>query len=184
MNHVKTYDCALMSGPLPPFLDLGHAVRHDLSLNGSLAVKSMPRLVSALASDRGTAEIELLAAPDVGKRIVVSGSIHALLTMTCQRCLEDVELEVHAEPRLAWVKSDSETETLAPEYEPLVSADGRVPLAELVEDELLLALPLVPRHADGACRETHKAAAHRASAPVEESKKTAFAELAKLKRGR
>ncbi len=184
MNHVKTYDCALMSGALPPFLDLSLAARHDLSLSGSLAVKSMPRLASALASDQGTARVELQAAPDAGGRIVVAGSIHALLVMTCQRCLEDVELEVRAEPRLAWVRSDAEIETLAPEYEPLVSADGRVALKELVEDELLLALPLVPRHADGACRGMHKAAAHAAPAPEEESRKTAFAELAKLKRGR
>ena len=173
-----------MSGALPPFLDLSHAARHDLSFSGSLAVKSMPRLASALASDRGMAEVELPAAPDAGGRIVVSGSIHALLAMTCQRCLEDVELEVRAQPRLGWVISDAEIETLAPDYEPLVSADGRVALKELVEDELLLALPLVPRHPDGACTGMEKAAAHKAPAPKEESRKTAFAELAKLKRGR
>ena len=184
MIRVKTYDCALMSGALPPFLDLAHVVRQDINLSGRLAVKSMPRLVSALTSDGDVAEIELQAARDLGGRVMISGSIHASLQMTCQRCLESAEIDVRAEPNLAWVKSDAEVETLPAEYDPLVSADGRVALAELVEDELLLALPLVPRHAEGACRETRMTAAPSASAPVEESRKTAFAELAKLKRGR
>jgi uncharacterized protein len=79
------------------------------------------------------------------------------------------------------VKSDAEIETLAPEYEPLVSADGRVALKELVEDELLLALPLVPRHeGDAACGGFTETAADAESG---EARKNPFAELAKLKRG-
>lgn len=183
MRDVKTYDCALMSGALPPFLDLAHALRQESKLSGHIPVKSMPRLASALISDQGEALIELHVAPDLSRRVVVSGSIQALLQMTCQRCLESAGIAVQASPRLAWVKSDADLEALPPEYDPLVSSDGRVTVVELVEDELLLALPLVPKHPDGACRETRKAAAQRA-APVEESRKTPFAELAKLKRGR
>lgn len=173
-----------MSGALPPFLDLGQAARQDLSLSGTLAVKSLPRLVAALAADSGVARVELEAAPEVGGRIVVTGRIRAPLQMTCQRCLENVTLEVQAEPRLAWVRSEAEMEALPPEYDPLLSADGRVAVAGLVEDELLLALPLAPRHADGACRETRKPAAQRAPATEEENRKNPFADLAKLKRGR
>jgi len=184
MYHVKTYDCALMSGALPPFLDLGQAARLDLRYSGSLAVSSLPRLVSALAGDAGRAEVELRAAPEVGGRIVVTGRIRAPLQMTCQRCLESVTLEVQTEPRLAWVKSDAEMEALSPEYDPLLSTDGRVALADLVEDELLLALPLAPRHADGACREIRKATAQSVPAAEEDGRKNPFADLAKLKRGR
>jgi uncharacterized protein len=184
MIRVKTYDCALMSGALPPFLDLGQAARLDLRFSGALAVSSLPRLVSALAADSGQAEVELQAAPEVGGRILVSGRIRAPLQMICQRCLESVTLEVQAEPRLAWVKSDAEMEALSPEYDPLLSANGRVEIAGLVEDELLLALPLAPRHADGACRETRKAVAHSAPALEEDDRKNPFADLAKLKRGR
>lgn len=184
MTHVKTYHGALMSGALPPFLDLTQATRLDLRLTGSLAVKSLPRLVSALAADSGIASVELQAAPEVGGRIVVTGRIHAPLVMTCQRCLESVTLEVEAEPKLAWVRNDADMEALPPEYDPLLSADGHVAVAGLVEDELLLALPLAPRHADGACREIRKPAARSAPATEEENRKNPFADLAKLKRGR
>lgn len=174
-----------MSGALSPFLDLAQAARRELDLTGRLAVASMPRLASALASERGAAEVDLQAARDLSGRVVVSGNIDATLEMTCQRCLGGVTVEVHAEPRLAWVKTDAESENLPPEYEPLLSADGRVTLAELVADELLLALPLVPRHGDGeACEVDQAVTAPEAPAAAEESRKNPFAELAKLKRGR
>ena len=184
MIRVKTYDGALMSGALPPFLDLGLAVRQELCLTGTLAVNSMPRLAAALTSDRGAAEVTLRAEPEIGGRVVLSGTIQARLNMTCQRCLAGVELEVEASPRLAWVRSEAEMEVLPPEYDPLLSADGRVAVRDLVEDELLLALPLVPRHTQGACRETRPAAVVSAPEHEAEKSKNAFAELAKLKRGR
>ena len=172
-----------MSGALPPFLDLARAARQTFSLEGTLPVKSLPRLAAALASDAGEVEVALEAGMDSGRRITVSGRIDAGLELVCQRCLEPVRLQVHAEPHLVWVKSDQQLAALPDEYEPLLSADGRVALAELVADELLLALPLVPRHeSDAACGGFTEAA--ELPAEPDEARKKPFAELAKLKRGR
>ena len=172
-----------MSGALPPSLDLSRAARHAFDLEGRLAVKSMPRLAAALASDAGVAEFKLHAGTDLSRRVVVSGRIEAELELVCQRCLGPVKLTLHAEPRLAWVKTDEALAALPEEYDPLLSAEGSVELADLVADELLLALPLVPRHeSDARCRDLPKPAAE-AAAPVE-GRKNPFAELAKLKRGR
>ncbi|MFI4967252.1 MAG: YceD family protein, partial [Gammaproteobacteria bacterium] len=92
-----------------------------------------------------------------------------------------VKLKVHAEPHLAWVKTDEQLAALPDAYEPLLSADGQVALQELVSDELLLALPLVPRHeGDAACGGFTETAADAESG---EARKNPFAELAKLKRG-
>lgn len=172
-----------MSGALPPSLDLTRAARQAFDLEGRLPVKSMPRLAAALASDTGTAEFDLQAGVDLGRRVVVSGRIDAELELICQRCLGPVKIALHAEPHLAWVKTDEALAALPEEYDPLVSEDGRVMLADLVADELLLALPLVPRHeGNAACRDLPEAAVEPA-APGEE-RKNPFAELAKLKRGR
>ncbi|HLW75067.1 MAG TPA: YceD family protein [Gammaproteobacteria bacterium] len=172
-----------MSGALPPSLELTRAARQAFDLEGRLAVKSMPRLVAALASDAGTAEFELHAGVDLAKRVVVSGRIDAELELVCQRCLGPVKVALHAEPYLAWVKTDEALAALPDEYDPLLSVDGRVALADVVTDELLLALPLVPRHeGDAACRDLPEAVVEPAAA--EEERKNPFAELAKLKRGR
>jgi uncharacterized protein len=170
-----------MSGALPPSLDLARAARQTYGLEGRLPVKSLPRLVAALASDAGEVELKLEAGLDPARRVVITGRMDAELELQCQRCLEPVKLKVHAEPHLAWVKTDEQLAALPDAYEPLLSADGQVALQELVSDELLLALPLVPRHeGDAACGSFTESAA---DAEPGEARKNPFAELAKLKRG-
>ena len=172
-----------MSGALPPSLDLARAARQAYGLEGRLPVKSLPRLAAALASDAGEVQVVLEAGADLARRVTVTGSIDAQLQLQCQRCLEPVQLAVHAAPNLAWVKSDEQIAALPEEYEPLLSADGDVDLKELVADELLLALPLVPRHEGDAACGGFTAPAERSVEPGE-ARKNPFAELAKLKRGR
>ena len=172
-----------MSGALPPSLDLARAARQTYGVEGRLPVKSLPRLSAALASDAGEVRVDLEAGVDPARRVTVTGSIDAELELTCQRCLEPVKLSVHAEPNLAWVKTDEQLADLPDEYEPLLSADGDVDLKELVAEELLLALPLVPKHdGDAACGGFTEPAA-RPAGPGE-VRKNPFAELAKLKRGK
>jgi uncharacterized protein len=171
-----------MSGALPPSLDLARAARQTYGLQGRLPVKSLPRLAAVLASDAGEVELKLEAGLDPARRVVVTGRMDAELELQCQRCLEPVKLKVHAEPYLAWVKTDEQLAALPDGYEPLLSADGQVALKELVTDELLLALPLVPKHeGDAACGGFTEAAA--TTAEPDEARKNPFAELAKLKRG-
>lgn len=178
---IKKYDYALMSGALPPSLDLARAARQTYGLQGRLPVKSLPRLTAVLASDAGEVELKLEVGLDPARRVVVAGRMDAELELQCQRCLEPVKLKVHAEPHLAWVKTDEQLAALPDGYEPLLSADGQVTLKELVTDELLLALPLVPKHeGDAACEGFTEAAA---SAEPDAARKNPFAELAKLKRG-
>lgn len=174
-----------MSGALPLVLDLAQAARQDTRLHGQLAASSMPRLLAALASGDGEASVDLHSRLDPGGQRVISGRIDARVSLTCQRCLEPMMYEAHVQPLLAWVKSEAEAEALPEEYEPLLAPDGRVVLADLVADELLLALPLAPRHeSSDACGRLAKSAAIGRTIPEAEAKKSPFAMLATLKRGR
>jgi uncharacterized protein len=67
--------------------------------------------------------------------------------MSCQRCLQPFEVPLTLDQRLRFVRGEAEAEALDAELEDDVLALSRsLDLRELVEDELLLALPLVPRH--------------------------------------
>ena len=180
----KTYHYALMPGALPLSLDLVQSARRDVSLAGRLAVKALTRLKPSLAKDDGEADVQLRIHLGADRRVVVEGRIAAELQLVCQRCLKPLSLAVRTEPHLAWVKSEDEAAELPEAYEPLLAPEGRVELADLVTDELLLALPLVPRHEGGAgCGKTVRAVKTKPAAPVEDRKKP-FAALAALKRGR
>jgi uncharacterized protein len=76
---------------------------------------------------------------------------HALVRLTCQRCLQPMEQALHAERSLRFVADEAEAERLDELSEDDVLAlppRGRLDLQPLIEDELILALPIVPRHED------------------------------------
>lgn len=77
----------------------------------------------------------------------LSLSAQAPVWLTCQRCLQPFEVPLAFERRLRFVRGEAEAEALDAESEDDVLALSRsLDLRELVEDELLLALPIVPRH--------------------------------------
>lgn len=79
----------------------------------------------------------------------LSGSIEARLSARCQRCLEPFELQVAARPQVQ-VSASGEDQALEEGWDP--GGDDPAPtLAALIEDELLLALPFSPRHAERDC---------------------------------
>ena len=73
--------------------------------------------------------------------------VQAPVWLTCQRCLQPMATTVALDRRLRFVHGESQAEALDADSEDDVLALSRsLDLRELVEDELLLALPLVPRH--------------------------------------
>ena len=77
----------------------------------------------------------------------LSLSAQAPVWLTCQRCLQPFEVPLTFERRLRFVRGEAEAEALDAESEDDVLALSRsLDLRELIEDELLLALPIVPRH--------------------------------------
>ena len=74
-------------------------------------------------------------------------SVQAPVWLTCQRCLQPMAVDLALERRLRFVHGESQAEALDAESDDDVLALPRwLDLRELVEDELLLGLPLVPRH--------------------------------------
>ena len=126
-------------------------------LETEVALADLDRIRPLLRRDAGTARGQFRfhresAAP------VAEGHVSATLTLTCQRCLGEMTLPIEADSRLAFVAAVG-TE-VAGSREPVVTPDGQVSLATLIEEELLLALPLAPMHSDTArCQpsaETHE----------------------------
>jgi uncharacterized protein len=72
--------------------------------------------------------------------------------LQCQRCLQPMEQAVEADSRIALVGSEAQAGRVPPEREPVLAPDGRISIGELLTEELLLVLPIVPLHEDrGRC---------------------------------
>ena len=146
------YYSPLMSKALPEQLYPLRLARHGESLVASVATEQMPRLAEMLLERAGRADFELHFGHDDGGQACVLGRIEAKLTLLCQRCLEPMDITVERQVRLALVADDAEAAQAEAGYEPLLVADRPISLADLLEDELILAMPNFCRHPRGQCQ--------------------------------
>ncbi|MGB5234769.1 MAG: YceD family protein, partial [Candidatus Macondimonas sp.] len=76
----------------------------------------------------------------------VTGAIQGSVMLTCQRCLQPVRHELAGSIELMALADESALSELPGDVEPLLTEGQPVRLADLVEDEALLALPIVALH--------------------------------------
>ena len=115
------------------------------SFAGELPVAAMSRLGGMLAGSEGVAQYALDFGRDEFGAAYLQVHVEAPLTLTCQRTLEPFVLPLTVDSRLGLIRSEREEAALPPGCEPLlVEEDGKLNPADVIEDELLLALPLVP----------------------------------------
>ncbi len=141
---------------LPRSVDPKRLVEQRRSLTGAVGLDRLPRLAEVVVAGDGepnqlVARFELRFDRDTAGRGTVRGEVSAALMLRCQRCNEPYEFPVESRFTLALVSGLDEARRLPDGYEPLLLERQRLDPAALVEDELLLALPAVPRHPEGAC---------------------------------
>ena len=81
-------------------------------------------------------------------------AVEADVAVTCQRCLESTSIHLNSENSLAAVWTDEQAAHLPRYLDPLIVADEASSLWELVEDELILAMPPFSYHDTEDCRES------------------------------
>jgi uncharacterized protein len=164
-------------------LDLPTLCRNGQTLEGQLPLAEMQRLAASLygapAGDVAwSAAGSQRPAPGGEPETWLHLKAEALVTLQCQRCLLALATQVVVDRHFRFARDEDEAAALDEEIEEdvLVMAP-RLNLQELLEDELILALPLVPRHEQ--CLEPLVAAADDAGA--DEVKPNPFAVLAALR---
>lgn len=137
-----------MPEALPSRVDAFRLAGRGARIENTTPVAMMSRLVSLLADDAGTARSELAFVRDASDWCVVDGHAAAEVHVTCQRCLETMPVRLDVRLRLGVAADESEAERLPDGLEGVLSEDGQLSPLALVEDELILALPIVALHAD------------------------------------
>jgi len=118
-----------------------------------LALAEFDRLRPNLASDKGEVSFKVEFGRDARRVNTVRGTVDTTLNLLCERCARPFDLPLHAEWQLGVVSSLAEADRLPEEYEPLLVGEELTRLREVLEDELILALPQVPRHPESeTCR--------------------------------
>jgi uncharacterized protein len=174
----------------PQHLDIQAFAKAGAFLEGQSALQQWPRLrdeqlPGAAAEQEVRWRLQGRATPVTGgpARIEMTLQAQADLPLQCQRCLTPVVVTVEAERAFVFVADEATAEALDDESEEDVLVISRdFDALSLVEDELILALPLVPRH--DVCPQALPTAAADAAFEAASERPNPFAALAALKKGR
>jgi uncharacterized protein len=164
----------MSSSALPRQADLRKLAAASATVEGCVCFRELSRLQSVLMQTEGSVNVTLkLSADDEGYR-TVKGRIAARAVLQCQRCLGPVELDLDVPVMLAMVWAEKEIPSLPSRYDGIVVGADPVDVFDLVEEEVLLALPLVAAHEPGSCPSYSETPDIEASVP---GKKNPFAVL-------
>lgn len=143
----------MLTEPLPSTLDARKAAARGVSVSGTLKPLDLPRFAALLADESGEIRAELAFSRDEENRSVVQVAVEAQVSVTCQRCLGPMALSLGSENTLAIVWNDDQARHLPRHLDPLVLPEEGCKLWELVEEELILALPPFSYHDTENCKE-------------------------------
>ena len=160
----------------PFIIDPERLSAKPLVLKGRFVPADLERLEGSVADERGELRYEITAGLDKQRRKTVSCIIEGFVFLLCQNTLEAFRHEVSVRDRLVLVEDESRLPSVEEEdeNEDYVVADEPLDVRDLVEDAVLLSLPMIPRKpgSEGA-----------AQPPREEGPKASpFAKLANLKK--
>ncbi len=167
-----------MSSHLPKAVIPEQLAASEEVLTGTLSLSDMPRLASYLQKAEGEVQIKLKFALDEQNFVVIYGKISASLPLLCQRCFKPMIYDLESSFSLSPVNSDAEAERLPESYEPLLKANDLIVILDMIEEELLLVLPLVPMHPSAVCSVKLTVSSDK---PELSQKANPFAALKKLK---
>lgn len=121
-------------------------------VKGNIIAAGLARLVEELREPGGDIEFQIKPVAREDAHAAIEVSVVAELKLTCQRCLGALDYSVRSKRQIVFV-----TPALLPEiddedeFADFVPIDSKFELRELIEEEVLLSLPMVPVHDDGKC---------------------------------
>ncbi|NUU65416.1 23S rRNA accumulation protein YceD [Enterobacteriaceae bacterium BIT-l23] len=167
---------------LPLTLDPVRTAQKRLDYLGIYTPEQAERVAESVVSVDSDVECAMSFAIDSQRLAVITGHADVTVTLSCQRCGQPFTHQVHATWCFSPVVNDEQAEALPEAYDPIeVNEFGEIDLRALVEDEIILSLPVVPVHDSEHC-EVSEADMVFGELPDEAQKPNPFAVLASLKR--
>jgi uncharacterized protein len=133
-----------------PFINTRDFARQGEKLEGRLKIAGFERLAAVLSGSGGELHYRLQGATDRHGNATLEVDFDTSVEVTCQRCLQKFELPVSGRNRFRLIDAEPEwsvenTEVAAGGDDEIVTSTA-LDVRALIEDEVLLVMPLAPRH--------------------------------------
>lgn len=178
-------DQAKSSAPMPEHISLSKWEDSGFEWQGDIKPTSFERLAASLTDEHEQTDLQLLTNLYRRNHVLhLSFKIEGEVWLTCQRCLQPVATDLTDDYDIALLDDESQASLVDEEQDYLLldeivdeqKPERLLPLKKLIEDELLLKMPLAPKHDD-----CEMSVEQFGELPEEEESENPFAALSALK---
>ncbi|KFZ38669.1 hypothetical protein HR45_04390 [Shewanella mangrovi] len=167
---------------IPVSIDPLRAATSRLVYEGFVPGQTLKRLAEACADNCSDVAVSLECGVDLQGIVYLKGKAVTELTLLCQRCMTLFTAEAAVEFCFSPCRTQAEIDELPDAYDPIECDEiGEIRLHRMIEDELMLAVPLVPTHDVAECHFGSKDMAVGEIEEAQQERPNPFAVLEKLK---
>jgi len=130
----------------PEQLKLFNFARKELIFSGEYQIRDFPELEKIASNQTDKVKVALTFSLEDDRTPCISGMISLDIALSCQRCLENIILDLKVDFNLGFVKNESQGGGLNSRFELYVTENEELSTIELISDEVLLAIPMVTLH--------------------------------------
>ena len=140
-----------------PVIDSAQFAKQHLSASSTVRASELERVGQMAHNGDTDFHVRLEGSEDSEGRPLLRLHVEGSIRLTCQRCLEPLDMELVSDRSFMLVGSERELMDLSEEAEDIESlvADSKMNVLMLAEDEILLQIPMAPMHAEGSCSRPH-----------------------------
>jgi len=136
---------------LPEYVDARKIFDQEGALSGHIDLTKLDRLKGCLSGEEATIKAEVSFFVDDFGRKHITGWIEAGLQVECQRCLGPLTIELKDDINLVLVADETAAKNLEDEFDPWIIEENKIFLADLIDEQLVLSMPIVNYHRSRSC---------------------------------
>ena len=132
---------------LPKKINFFNFAKKEVKLDGDYKISELSRLTEIASNESGKVEVDLTFYLENGKTPCVEGIISLKLVLDCQRCLDNLEMDLKVTFGIAFTRNEFQADSLDDKFEIyLIWDDEELETKDLITDEILLSIPMAPSH--------------------------------------
>ena len=132
---------------LPKKINFYNFAKKEVMLNGDYVISDLSRLSEIANNENDNVAVSLAFHLENGKTPCVKGIIKLKLVLDCQRCLDNLEMDLRVTFGIAFTRNESQTDSLDDKFEIyLIGEEEELDTKNLITDEILLSIPMAPSH--------------------------------------
>ncbi|UYZ83003.1 YceD family protein [Entomomonas sp. E2T0] len=144
----------MSNGPIPHYIEPYKLVDRNVTYEGNISLTDLPRLHEALASNEVNIYVKVVFKRGEQQQALMSVMLDAKVQLICQRCLDLMTFSTTDTYNYMFMSSERGEIMLPEGYDALeLGTKDPFDLKVLIEDELLLALPIIPIHELDECQQ-------------------------------